>query len=1079
MLQKNVLVPNLVKLKSAVNKLMRYFDDGNYKSGTIEVFIGNIPESDVAEALSLLKKSFPNFVIIGMSSVQYASFFKMESCIVMNFTAMENSRAELFYKPLEREGKNVAQEAIKFAGELRKRIAGMKDVRCIEIYFACIRASSSEFINVLSEELEEVPIFGSIASANSLKYLDGFVTVGHEDAFVIADENFTPGITGAIYCGEELYVYEDYLFGWEPIGRYMDVCACESEKQGVTTLWSIDGQKAIDVYRKYLGVEPNEHFVQNISEFPLIVERNGTYIGRTPSNYGPSGEVYLEGDIHPDEKVRFSYGEHEDILIGTKNAALRMDAFGAERLTLVICGNRFNFLQDDYKLEIQYYNEGRLENPNIVLGMGEIYRYRGQGGVLNSALVAVGMREGLSGETQAQVLRTNEHHHHEGKVPLSERLSHFLKAMTGELVEAVKEANAANEAKSSFLSNMSHEIRTPINAILGMDEMILRESKETQTLDYAHNINIAGNTLISLVNDILDFSKIEAGKMDIIPVDYDLSSVLNDLVHMIKPRAEAKNLEVNVDVDSSIPSVLNGDEIRIKQVITNILTNAVKYTEEGSVTLKITWEKVMDDQIDLTVSVRDTGIGIKREDQSRLFSAFQRVDEKRNRNMEGTGLGLNITRQLLNLMRSTLEVESTYGEGSNFFFVLRQRVVKWEPVGDYMEAYERALLARKTYHERFTAPDAEILVVDDTPMNITVFEGLLKKTLVKIDEASGGEECLEKTRLKKYDMIFLDHRMPGMDGIETIERLRAEDGNPNKDTCVISLTANAVSGAREQYIAAGFNDYLTKPIMSDKLETLMQQFLPEEKIKPAHDDDALSKEQGSDGDGGSSDREGSNSGKDDTSGITDSFSGKGDAFASAGNLGELEFLRGVEDVDTAEGLKNCGSLEVYKSAVESYINSARENLGQIEKFWRDGNILDYTIKVHALKSSSRIIGALKLASFAERMEKAGDESDKGTIDNRTQELLEQYRKVFDAIKGKMGAESGEDDQNKPLMDEGSLTEALSSIRELAGSFDYDSIKYIIDNVGGYRVPPGMAELVRNLSDAIRKADWESINNLLK
>lgn len=398
-----------------------------------------------------------------------------------------------------------------------------------------------------------------------------------------------------------------------------------------------------------------------------------------------------------------------------------------------------------------------------------------------------------------------------------------------ELEEQREIADSANAAKSRFLANMSHEIRTPINAVLGMDEMILRESRESSIRSYAANIMSAGKTLLSLINDILDLSKVEEGKMEIIPVQYELSSLLNDLENMIRDRADKKGLKFQNEVCEQIPHLLFGDEIRIRQCVVNLLTNAVKYTEKGSVTMKVSFEKKDEKHILLGFSVEDTGMGMKKEDLEKLFAPFQRIEEKRNRSIEGTGLGMSIVRQLLDLMGSELTVESEYGKGSRFAFSVEQEVVKWEEIGNYSKRFHERKDETGVYHELFHAPDAKILVVDDTEMNLTVIQSLLKKTQIHIDTAASGKEALALASKTPYDVVFIDHMMPDMDGVETLTRLR-ETGE-SKDVPAVALTANAVSGAREMYLSAGFTDYLSKPVDGEKLEKMLEKMLPEEKIK--------------------------------------------------------------------------------------------------------------------------------------------------------------------------------------------------------------------------------------------------------
>ncbi len=600
--------------------------------------------------------------------------------------------------------------------------------------------------------------------------------------------------------------------------------------------------------------------------------------------------------------------------------------------------------------------------------------------------------------------------------------------------KAEKEAIAASEAKSSFLSSMSHEIRTPINAVLGMNEMVLRECEDENILAYSANIRTAGNTLLGLINDILDFSKIEAGKLDILPVDYDLASLLNDLVTMINIRAEAKGLALILDVDEKIPKLLHGDEIRIKQIITNILTNAVKYTEKGSVTFAMGFEKENEQNILLRVSITDTGIGIKSEDIPKLFSAFDRIEETRNRSIEGTGLGMNITQRLLTMMDSRLEVTSEYGRGSTFSFAVKQKVVVWEPVGNYEEAFRRSLTERKKYHEKFTAPDAHILVVDDTPMNIEVFINLLKKTLVRTDTADSGVKCLELAASTKYDVIFLDHMMPDMDGIETLKRLKDLPDGTNKDTPVICLTANAVSGAREKYLSAGFDDYLTKPIDPNKLEEALAGYLPEEKVKPA-------------------------------AAVSPDISQTSQVIP--------DIVLSSAEIDTAQGLKHCGSKDIYLQTLITYAGAVNDLTKEIERYWKSGDTADLTIKVHALKSTSRVIGAMKLGDLAEKLEKAGHDNDTDTINLHIDELLERCRALGAQLAPLLKNEA------LPQITDDELQEAYTLIREFLSVEDYESAMQIIGSLSEYDYPEKEKMRCEELKKAAAEFDYDKMKNIME
>ena len=384
-------------------------------------------------------------------------------------------------------------------------------------------------------------------------------------------------------------------------------------------------------------------------------------------------------------------------------------------------------------------------------------------------------------------------------------------------------AEMASEAEERFLANMSHEIRTPINTIIGMNTMILRESTEKDIRRYSRDIRNAGETLLTLVNDILDLSRIRAGKIDILNVEYKTADLINNCINMVTLKASEKKLELQTDVDPNLPTSLEGDEVKIRQILVNLLSNAVKYTNEGSVKFRVKGE-VDYEVIYLTFVVEDTGIGIKPENMENLFNEYQRFDEDRNRHIEGTGLGLSITQSLLKMMDSKLEATSEYGSGSRFSFTIKQRITDPKPIGDFNEARHREE-EQAVENPTITAPDTRILVVDDSKVNCRVFTLLLKKTEMKIDEVYSGEEMLKITQEKDYDIIFLDHMMPEMDGIETLKLFRErEQGSGTKKTPVIALTANAIQGAREMYLSEGFDEFLTKPIQASALENMIRKF---------------------------------------------------------------------------------------------------------------------------------------------------------------------------------------------------------------------------------------------------------------
>ena len=393
-----------------------------------------------------------------------------------------------------------------------------------------------------------------------------------------------------------------------------------------------------------------------------------------------------------------------------------------------------------------------------------------------------------------------------------------------------KEIEELNQMQNRFFSSMSHEIRTPINTIIGLNEMILREEVSDEVAADAKSIQGASKMLLTLINDILDMSKIESGNMDIVPVEYDVGAMLSDIVNMIWVRAKEKGLEFHVDVDQSMPSQLYGDEVRIKQILINVLNNAVKYTSEGSVTLSIQCKRQENAHAQISYSITDTGMGIKKESIPFLFSAFKRVDEEKNRYIEGTGLGLSIVKQLVELMNGEIAVNSVYTKGSTFVITLPQKVVGEARIGELNLEERHAFNARQHYKLSFEAPKARVLIVDDNETNLMVAEKLLRETKVNIDTVTSGAKCLKDTLQNRYDVIFMDHLMPEMDGIECLHKIRKQTGGLNQNTPVVVLTANAGGESQALYRREGFDGYLLKPVSGIQLETELLRHLPQELV---------------------------------------------------------------------------------------------------------------------------------------------------------------------------------------------------------------------------------------------------------
>ena len=609
------------------------------------------------------------------------------------------------------------------------------------------------------------------------------------------------------------------------------------------------------------------------------------------------------------------------------------------------------------------------------------------------------------------------------------------------LVIATRDAKAAVDAKATFLENMSREIRTPMNEVLGLTDLILHEAVRPEVIGYAEKSRTSVITLLSVINDILDYSRLEDHKMEIAPVRYDLSSLINDMVNIAAEAAGRKSIDFNVYADHDIPKILYGDEYHIRQVILNILNNAVKYTDRGGVNLRIGHDRIDSARILLRIAVVDTGIGIREEDLERIFVPFEGIDHREDARAVGTGLGLSIVKQLLDLMDSELEIHSVYGVGTTFSFALPQQVEEWEPLGDYTRAYHDAASSALSGLD-FTAPDARILVVDDTPVNLVVFTNLLADTGMRIDTAAGAEEMLRKAKDTAYDLIFLDHRMPGMDGIEAFHALRGmTEGNLSLTTPVIALTANAVTGARQLYLEEGFADYLSKPVNALRLAQVVQKYLPEEKV------------------------------------VTGEKEEKYDRGTGTVSYFSTSPAHSIEGIDHDAAITNCGSEKTFEKALKVFYDTLDERADEIERYEQEGDIKNYTIAVHALKSASRLVGALQLSADALHLEEAGNRDDVDEIRDKTPALLQDFRAYKEHLKALYVSDA--DDADKPLMSAEELKEFYDAVREVAQGFDLDAIDAMIEEAEHYRLPEEEAERFRRLKSAVLAADWSAIETVIR
>lgn len=737
-----------------------------------------------------------------------------------------------------------------------------------------------------------------------------------------------------------------------------------------------------------------------------------------------------------------------------------------------------------------------------------------------------------------------------------DKAAEFLEAISGVLsdiaysklltYQASRDITRAANMKSDFLANMSHEIRTPMNAVIGMAEMALREELPPAARDYINQIKSSGKALLTIINDILDFSKIDSGKMDINVVEYEPMSIISDISNMILTRIGEKNVELILDIAPNIPNVLYGDNIRIKQIILNIANNAVKFTQEGRVLVKMDYERVTEDKLELLISVKDTGIGIKKEDIGKLFHSFQQVDSKRNRNIEGTGLGLAISKRLLELMGGGIQVESEYGKGSTFSFHLPQKIVDDQPsitikernaatvinfMGNpyisrqlkkdsrrlkaayyYLDAEEdleslttiendvflfvdhvnfslvvekfiknnpqivailltgfnvtveypipNLLIMKKPIytlnlamilnHEDihasldseddgidFIAPDAEVLIVDDNAINLTVAEGLLEPLKMKIDTVLSGKEAIGKISIHKYDLVLMDHMMPELDGVETthiIRRFHLEYA----DVPIIALTANAVEGTREMFLKEGMNDFVAKPIELRILASKMKQWLPAEKIKKvsAEEISSMQKEEKPE-----------------------------------------ESIPEIADLDVGYSMKLLGSEKLFWNVLRDYYRVIEKKSELIKELEQKEDWDNYTIEAHALKSASKQIGAMELSDAAATMEKAGIDKDGELIHRHTDTMLEKYRSYL-PILVEYFKEEEEDDSKHIAITSEVQNRLFVDMRDALENLDMDRMEEVAEEMRRYRYQDWENELLHKLYDAVEEMDVDACEGIL-
>lgn len=617
-------------------------------------------------------------------------------------------------------------------------------------------------------------------------------------------------------------------------------------------------------------------------------------------------------------------------------------------------------------------------------------------------------------------------------IPLSTGLLFLLimaSIKTGQDIFTMERENehaiAIGETKMGFLANMSHEIRTPINTVIGMNEMILRENADDNIRKYAGEIHKAGNLLLAMINEMLDFSKLSGGTLELEQTPYYLASLLNDVLHDINRKAEEKNLEVVLNIDEKLPSRLQGDEIRIKQVLNHLISNAVKYTQRGRITFTIQGKWTEQGEFWLVMSIADTGMGIKQEDLGKLYESFVRMEEKKNRAIEGTGLGLNISKQLVDMMQGEISVQSVYGKGSIFTVKIPQKVLNGEPIGDLQAAYDREVDGIRNYRELFRAPQAHVLAVDDNQMNLTVVKSLLKKTEMQLELCSGGAQALEFAKRKKYDLILLDHMMPEPDGVQVLHKLKEKEDNLNYNTPVIVLTANAVAGIKEWYLQQGFDDYLSKPIAAEKLEHMIKTYLPQELIKV----ELVTPE-----------------GKEQES---------SEACANENALAKEGGIQNSSLINPSVGMGYCmDDEELYLDVLQTYYEQGQSYREKLQELYGQRDWKGAAVIIHAIKSTSLNIGAVEMSEKAKILEQYAKDGEQEQIQSQWELFMELYHSVLEQAARLLKESSS--DVSKQFEETGALNEL-----QLVSKEEYLlACEELLEYIRAYSMQEAMEQLER-------------------